>query len=721
MDIGILQHRRAHEVSEDAKKKQNAEGVVVLKKLKWLLLSSLIVMQVSVSASAVQAEGSIPDSISGTEVADAGTPSDPPVVTSPITTTSAQVQSAAPTDKLTMNKNSKVIVHNGVKTTAAQPLTFINGISYIPLKAIAIEFGYKVGYIAATKQSTATKDGVELRFSPNNAIVLKNGEKVTLNGPAINQAGTFMIPVKSWAAMAGSSLTLSGNVMTLTWSTAPKAPTATFEVSPTEIYAQQTMVQYIDKSVVPSATGILNEVWNGNQTVFEQAGTYTITRQIQDGNGVWSAPYSVTIFVKPPNQPPVADFSMEKSIYRIGENVLYTDRSTDDENAIASTKWTGNEKVFFEPGDYPVTLEVTDRHGLTSQVTKYVTVSNEVLYTRDEYARLFTPVGDSYPIDGASVLNFSTIGYTPVSEPAQMVRSNSPETWTSEGIAYQDQLLGEVRFMFHNMNNIGAPVKMYLLATNYGSVTANVGMGANGIGGPNPQVSATGKMSTARYLTSLASKPATTWMTVKPGETKEVLPIISQRAMKQNEVFSAFADLITDQRLDFQIVVVREGKNPIAELRNLSYMTRDVHVRGTFNGTNREIDVDDVLGNQPQRIAIGDRKLDTYLDGYDGLTGNLEVNTGNFGVLYRMKLNHVAPNTLISLNPRGGYYMGAFLVNGKLVTLPTNGSIIKDQNVAGVLYRTGATEEAVEIVFTIAPGGNLPINLIFTPLPELRW
>jgi PKD repeat protein len=626
------------------------------------------------------------------------------------------------TDTLTMVKNSTAIVHNGVKTTAPQPLTFINGVSYIPLKAIAVEFGYKVTYNAPTKESIATsKDGVELRFKPNSATVMKDGVATGLTGPAINQNGSFMIPVRSWSILTGAQLSLVGTTMTLSWSTAPKAPTAAFEVTPGEIYAQQTQVQYVDQSIVPSGTGIVNEVWNGREDIFPEAGTYTITRQVQDRNGVWSDPYSVTIEVKPPNQAPVADFTTDKTVYRIGENILYTDWSTDDENSIVSAKWSGNEKVFFAAGEYPVTLEVMDRHGLTSQVMKNITVSSEVLYTRDEYNRLFTPVGEKYAINGSSVLNYSIVSYTHVSEPAQMVRSNSPETWTREGIAYEDQLLGDIRFMFHNMNNTGDSVKMYLLATNYGSVKANVGIGAAGIGGPNTQVSATGKMSTARYLTALSANPTTTWQTVKPGETKEVLPLISQRAIKQGEVFSAFADLVTDQRLEFHVVVVKDGKDPVAEYKNLTYMERDIHVRGTFNGTNRSIEINDTLGNTPQRIAIGDRKLDTYLDGYDGMTGNLEINTGNFGVLYKMKLTHVAPRTLISLNPRGGYYMGAFLVNGKLVTVPASSPILADSNEAGVLYRTGDTEETVDIVFMIAPGGNLPLNMLFTPLPEIRW
>ncbi|EFM09908.1 copper amine oxidase domain protein [Paenibacillus curdlanolyticus YK9] len=660
-----------------------------MKTFKWLLLTSLLLSLFTTSY----------------------------VITPPV----VQAEGAV-TDMITMNKNSKIIVHNGVSTTAAQPLTFIKGVSYIPLKAIAVEYGYKVTYDAVKKDFIATLDNTELRLKANSTTLMQNGTKVTMSGPAINQAGSFMVPVKAWANLTGSKLTLSGTVMNLTWSKAPTKATAAFEVlAPSVIYAQQTTVTYVDKSFVPDGSGIQNEVWDGRMDIFPEPGTYTITHQIQDGNGVWSDPYSVTIEVKAPNQPPVADFTIEKQVYRIGENVIYTDRSTDDENAIAKTTWTGNNKAFFAAGDYPVTLEVQDNYGLTSTVTKIVSVSNEVLYTEDEYGRLFTAVGERYKINGSAVKDYPAIATTPISEPAQMVRSNSPETWTTEGIAYDDQLLGEIRFMFHNQNNIGVPVRMYLLATNLGDKTANVGVGATGIGGPNPQVAATGKMSAARYLAALNAKPATTWMTVKPGETKEVLPIISKAPIKQDDVFSAFADLVTDQRLQFQIVVVQDGKDPVATLPSLSYLSRDTHVRGTFNGTNRTIEINSTIGHQPQRIVIGDGKSDTFQDGYDGLTGNLEVNRGNFGVLYKMKLMHVAPRTLISLNPRGGYYMGAFLVNGNLVTLPASGTTVKDANEAGVLYRTGESEEAVEIVFTIAPGGNLPINMVFTPLPEIRW
>ena len=115
---------------------------------------------------------------------------------------------------------------------------------------------------------------------------------------------------------------------------------------------------------------------------------------------------------------------------------------------------------------------------------------------------------------------------------------------------------------------------------------------------------------------------------------------------------------------------------------------------------------------------LGDGKVDANLDGIDDGTGRLEYNLGNFGVLYKMKVR-VAPNTLVALNARGGHYTGGFIVNGKLVEV-TKGSVLKNPDEACVLYRTGPYAETVEIEFTLASGSNLPIAMLFEPLPERR-
>lgn len=632
---------------------------------------------------------------------------------------------AAPdySDKLTLTMGSTNMKHNSTFTRTAQPVTVINGVSFIPFASVAAQYGYKISYIAQTKESIATGTQHTLKFKLNSGTANVDGTTVKLTGAPYILNGSLMVPLRSWGNVTGSVVAVSGKTITLSWNAVvqPQKPTANFEVQPAEIYAGETTVNYVDRSNNPADGPFIDERWDGRQNVFQEPGTYTITRQVRDVNGYWSDPFSVTITVKAPNQPPVADFTTDKATYRIGEDVQYTDLSTDDENAIIRRTWIGNDKAFFEPGEKQVTLEVEDRHGLIHSVTKTITVTDEVLYTKDEYNRLFTPIGEKFPIDGSAMLGMASLPYTFHSEEAQMVRSNSPETMLQEGIVYETQLSGQVRFLFHNVNQIGYPVKMYLLATNNNGAPANLSTGAIGTGGPDPYVENTAKMSTIRYLQSLSSNPSPRWMTIKPGETKEVLPELSKIPMKPRDVLTTYADLYSDQELQFRIVVVASNKNVFAELPYLTQMPRDgKHVRGTFYKSDRSIEMPGILGDTEEYMKLGDKTMDTYLDGIDETTGALEYNVGNFGVLYRLSLPHVAPHTLIALNARGGYYTGAFMVNGQVVPV-TKSSILKDNKEAAVLYRTGNSEESVEIVFTLSAGSNLPLAMMFLPLPEQRW
>ncbi|MBW7473581.1 copper amine oxidase N-terminal domain-containing protein [Paenibacillus oenotherae] len=629
-------------------------------------------------------------------------------------------------DKLVVKMKSNVITHNGAAYKSPQPITVVKGTTFIPFKSIAERYGYTISYDAAKKESIAKSSKGEIRFKIGNKTLWKDGVSATALVAPYVQGGSLMVPLRAWSQITESNLLLSGNIITLTWN-AQVLPTANFEVQPAEIYAGETYVNYIDRSTNSTGYPFVEDVWEGKMEIFPEPGTYTVSRQVRDSNGLWSEPYSVTIVVKAPNQPPVADFSTEKSQYRIGEQVTFNEFSYDDENAIVTRKWSGDwtgkegENVFFDAGEKTVTLEVTDRHGLSHSVSKTFTVTTEVLYTRDEYAKLFTRIGDKFAIDGASVLNATALPYTIQSDTAQMVRSNSPETLIEEGIAYQDQITGQVRFMFHHLNKIGYPVKIYLVATNLNSTAVNVNTSSIGVGGPDPYVVNAGKFSTARYLESLIANESPKWTKIGPKQSVVILPEISKVPLKQDQVFSAYADIYSDQELQYSVVIVAEKKLPLVELPNLKVMPRDdKHTRGTFNGANRVIEITETLGLEPQRIMLGDRKIDTFQDGIDYTNGELQLNFGNYGVLYTLKLPHVAPNTLIALNGRGGEYTGAFIVNGQVVKATTN-SILKNNNEAGVLYRTGDKEESLEIVFTPAAGGNMPVAMMFLPLPEERW
>ncbi|HUC90881.1 MAG TPA: stalk domain-containing protein [Paenibacillus sp.] len=618
---------------------------------------------------------------------------------------------------LVLKKNSAVMQFNGTERKAAQPVTYKNGSAYLPLNGISAPFGFKLSYDAKTREAVARSAKQEIRFKSGSSYIKVDGKVVRAPGPAYAQKGYMMVPIRTWSNVTGSTIGVNGTTITIVWSSLPEAA---FRVLPEEIYATQTTVAYEDLATSPGGLRIVEEQWEGREEVFQTAGTYTITRRVMDESGQWSEPYSVTITVREPNQAPVADFGTEKQSYRIGEQVLYTDRSYDDENAITDREWTGNEPVFFEPGEKQVTLQVTDRHGLTSSVTRTVTVTDEVLYTRDEYNRKFTAVGQKYEMNGSEVLSYESVPYTIVDEPAQMVRSNSPERWETTGVAYDDLLTGKTRFLLYNQNGIGYNVKMYIVATNMNGTSADVGIGAWGMGGPDPYTTNAGKFSTVRYLDMLNRNTPVTYTTLRPGESKVLLPEIAVVPIKKDQTFSAYADIVSDKMIRYRIVVVPEKDDPIASLSSLSIMDRiDKHVRGTFYNADRTIQVDNMLGGQPQRIVLGDNKVDKNLDGIDQTTGRLEWNLGNFGVLYKMTID-VGPNTLIGLNARGGHYTGAFIVNGKVVTV-TDGSVLKTSGETAVLYRTGSREEKVEIVFTLASGSNLPIHMLFLPVPEQRY
>ncbi|HAG00003.1 MAG TPA: copper amine oxidase [Paenibacillus lactis] len=416
--------------------------------------------------------------------------------------------------------------------------------------------------------------------------------------------------------------------------------------------------------------------------------------------------------------PPVADFTTDKIEYRLGEPVVYRNTSHDPKYKIVKETWKGNEPAFFTPGEHEVTLEVINSEGVSASVRKTVNVVDEWLYTKEQYDRLYTPVGNKFDIDGASVLMMDEISYsvTP-DESQQFIRSNSPEHLTEEGIAYEDTLTGNVRINIHNQNRSKKDLNVYLIATNPGTAAASVKVGAAGIGGPAQYVSTSGKAAVTRYLEALSSGGISDTVHIPAGESAVLLQEGTKLPLKPSQVRTIYADLELEGDIKLSVVAADPTRDPVAALKELPVLPRDgKHVRGTFTGADREVQVDGVVGESPQRLVLGDPSLDGYLEGVDAVTGEAEKNIGNTGVLYSMSLK-VAPNTLVALNARGGHYAGALLVNGEVVQM-TSGSILKNSSEAGVLYRTGAQEETVRIGFIPASGSNLPVHMLFMPLSE---
>ncbi|MDR6720517.1 stalk domain-containing protein [Paenibacillus sp. 2003] len=641
------------------------------------------------------------------------TPAPAPVEVEQPSTGSSSVAGGRGGD-LTLYMNSNKMMQDGKTYLAGQPMAVKNGVSYVAIRALVDRVGYDVKYDNTTKETIIISGEDELRFKTNSKIYTVNGVSRTMKGAAYQQKNTFMVPLTSITQALDITYKVNQSAKTVVLNLSTK-PVASFTVQK-EVFAGD-QVTYTTKSSSPKGLSIVDERWTGRQDSFDQPGVYTVTYAVQDSSGQWSDPYSVTIKVERPNLPPVAMFTTDKEEYKMGEKITYIDQSTDDENAIVKTEWDNNALAFFVPGPKTVTITVTDKHGASDSYTKMINITGETLYSLTDFNQLFTPVGEKFTFDGGGVPALEKVPFTYYDEPSLLIRSNSPETVNTEGIVYKESSFGQTRFMIHHVNNTGKNVKMYVVATNNNAYTASIDQQNMGFAGPSPFATVAGKLSIDRWFQSMQNGTGQKKVYIQPGESKLILNDLSVLPMKQGQVISLYSDVFSDYELDYNIIMIEENKDPMEVLSSLPVLDRDgVHNRGTYPNATRIITYDQELGSKPARLPLGDNASDPNLVGTDPMAFTEASNAGNFGVLYKITLNNVAPRTLISFNPRGGRYSGVALVNGQVVQIST-GKSVTAPNEQSVMYRTGSYGESVTILFSAAPGSNLPVNLLFTPLP----
>lgn len=409
---------------------------------------------------------------------------------------------------------------------------------------------------------------------------------------------------------------------------------------------------------------------------------------------------------------------LPKTTYQIGEDIRYREIITGGSGQIVSKTWTNNEPAFFTPGPKRITLEVRDANGMVSRDEIIITITDEVYRTKEQYEALKTPIGDKISIDGDKVLTYKTIEYETIEKDYTLIRSNSPERINVEGIYYEDTLRGPARILIHKQNERDNPVNVYLVARNVSDRDATVELRHLGVGGPNKYVATNAKTALSNYYQSLKSGKRET-MTLKPKEVAVIAKDEISKPILPSYTLTAYADVYSDQDVLYQVIVLDEStdfERVYPYLRGVAASRDNRHTRGTFPKGNRTLNIAERIGDEPSRLVIGDGQHDTYVNGYDALSGGMpETNYGNRGVYYTMTLERVAPHTALVLNPRGGQYIGAFVVNGQTVITPNAGTIAAKHE-AAVLYRTGSREEKVTIEFIPASGSNLPLNIVAIPL-----
>ena len=204
-----------------------------------------------------------------------------------------------------------------------------------------------------------------------------------------------------------------------------------FTVAAAEIVAGVTPVTFTNTTSVEGTTvaeyfwhfgfsgeGNWSEEAEPDPIVYNQAGEYTVTLTAwgADGN---RATVKKVVTVLADNVVPTADFSYSPMMVNVGDEVTFTDKSTDSDGEIVSREWvfpdgststeTNPSYTFTQKGMFQVKLTVADDRGGESSATKSINVRDGDV---SDFTLLWsTEVASADALCDANVVTVSDLGY----------------------------------------------------------------------------------------------------------------------------------------------------------------------------------------------------------------------------------------------------------------------------------------------------------------------
>jgi len=408
----------------------------------------------------------------------------------------------------------------------------------------------------------------------------------------------------------------------------------------------------------------------------------------------------------PPNQNPVAEFTVEKDIVAQGETVVYHDVSYDpDGDELVERKWKGKERAFFAPGEYEVSLQVKDSVGAWSEpYTKVIKVTEEVKMDRFTF-NLHNPIpGELMDLSSIPVLELKEVDPAITMNREKVMISNSPEIVKEEGILFSDTLEGENRLYYHQINGTDQTKYIYLLAVNQGTEPIRLTLQKWGTAGPADPM-AVGRAAAYRYLDF--NPAGAKFLELEPGE-KAILNNGLSDVVPPGQTVHGIFDINAHDDLLFLVAAV-DDPNTIDNYEELNVLpSDDNHIRGTFSRANRSVLVS-LEGIEPARLLVADGEDDSFMLGKD--VRLLRKNKGNYGLTYKITIKS-KHRVAVLFSARGGVFGGAGAWNGEAFNLPNRGIL---QAREGCMI--GVVEPGQEHVLEFVPpaGSYLPVNLIFIP------
>ncbi|MBB5235603.1 copper amine oxidase N-terminal domain-containing protein [Deinococcus budaensis] len=535
--------------------------------------------------------------------------------------------------------------------------------------------------------TAAALGAVQLTVTTDQPLAYRNGVATPYPAPPRLVNGKTMLPLRETAALLNQTLSEVGGQWQLGRLTVDPARGSAFLAGAAQ---PQGNVASVGSTLYVSVR-LLADALNATLSVEEGGRTLTLTALREGGNPL----------------APQARFSTDKATYAPGERVVFTDYPFDPDGAdIVSRKWTGRQDVYFQPGNYTVTLQVTNSRGLQSApFTRTLRVEGAPVDSPLSYALKYAEPGDRFP--DPAVLTYPVAPVQAVPGPSYpLLFSDSPEAPTQSGVLYQDSLAGRARLLAYHLNALSKPARLYVLARNLEARPVEVRTERSGETAPTRIEGLLGQVTLLDYFASAGGAV----LNLAPGQSAAVY---ASPTLNPGSGVNLMQDLMASGRVELTFLMLEEGLPPTAQVaQQLPYLPMDgKHQRGTFPNAVRSLRVN--LGSLPARLVIGDGQLDPAMTGVDRLTGLPQRLVGNYGVLYDLEVTGAA-GTAVAFSPRGGLYRGAMQVQDgpieQTIKLPRTGNALTpDQPV--LLWR--AQSDRLNIDFVPASGSNLPVSLVF--------
>ncbi len=467
----------------------------------------------------------------------------------------------------------------------------------------------------------------------------------------------------------------------------------------------------------PNLPALLNNV---------EPGQYEVFLRVKADDGKWSETISRKLTLQKNKSITITTFKMDKPIYAIGEKLGFIyEYDNPNELKIRSQKWTyknldtgskiaGKPKYFKRTGKYEVTMQIQDEWGVWSPSKTCIVQVGTDKIERDGYY-LFTKGKQGDLLEGYIDKDYNTLDsitdVTIKDKEGVLLVSNSPERIPSSGILYRDTVKGEGRLLVHHQNATAVSKKLVILATTTENREVSLSLSNQAIKGPHRNILGMGQEALRDYFKGSSTKK----YILKPGQTLSIYDSSISKNWKAEEVISGLLDFRSDGNVTFTVVAL-DYNSSLDNLKELSILAKDAHIRGTFNVIERYYTVNLADINKPSKLTIG-QGSEEWVSGTDALTGEKVQNRGNYGVSVFIEVKNHEDMGII-LNARGGAYQGAIKWgNGKVFDTPTE-EILSSKKIATLVGMVRASAPN-QFVYMLPNGSAAPV--LFGFIPEKFW